>query len=328
MVTAIVCGWRLVNWAVINAVWSLPHGATSDACRAVAGRGACWAVITERYRFILFGPYPAAEQWRAALVCGMFAALFAGAMVRSWRRPPLLLATLAIELSSAALMRGGFAGLPEVPTELWGGLPLTFILAGTGFTLALPAAVLLALGRRSQMPVVRLMSGTYVELVRGVPLLSLLFVASVVLPLVLPAAFVFDKLVRTLGVFAMVIAAYQAQVVGAGLDALPRTQHEAAAALGFSYWPAMMLISLPQALRSTVPATVNTFIAFFKDTTLVTVIGLFDLLGAAHAVIADGRWVGFGVEVYLFVAIVYGALCFGIACGGRHLERTLAAGQA
>ena len=312
--------WLAARWAVVDAIWTVAPGGSSAACRA-PGAGACWAVIADRHRFILFGAYPAGEQWRAAAACLLLAAAYAVAIARARWTPGLLGMWVGVQAAAILLMAGGLAGLPVVPAEDWGGMPLTFVIATASFTLAIPAAILLAFGRRSSLPAVRVFSTAFIELVRGVPLVTLLFLGSILVPLCLPPHLVPDKLLRIVVTFALAVAAYQAEVVGGGIDGVPRGQREAAAALGLPPWRTAALVVLPQALRSTVPATVNTFIAFFKDTTLVTIVGLFDLLGAAHAAIADGPWVGFGVEVYLFAAAVYGLLCTAIARGGTHIER-------
>jgi general L-amino acid transport system permease protein len=259
------------------------------------------------------------------LACLLFVSLYVVSARRAWWKPWLLGFWIAIPASAIALLRGGLAGLTLVPSEFWGGLPLTFVLSTIGFAAAIPPAVALALGRRSRMPVIRVLSVVYIELVRGVPLVTFLFMAAVMFPLFVPQDFTVDKLLRAQVALAMVIAAYLAEVVRAGLQAVPRGQYEAAESMGLSFWPAMILIVLPQALRITIPAFVNTFIAFFKDTSLVAVIGLFDLLGAAKAVLVDPEWVGFGVEVYLFAAAVYFTFCFAVSHYSQRIERILMA---
>lgn len=321
---AYVTFW-FARWAVVSAIWTLPRGSGSSLCRAAKGTGACWAVIHERFRFILFGAYPFGEQWRPALVCVLFVSLYVASAIRAWWKPWLLGFWIAAPTGAIVLLRGGLFGLADVPSESWGGLPLTCVLSTVGFAAAFPLAVVLALGRRSQMPAIRALSIAYIELIRGVPLISVLFMAAVMFPLFVPQDFTVDKLLRAQIAFVMVIAAHLAEVVRAGLQAIPEGQYEAAAAMGLPFWPAMMLIVLPQALRVTIPALVNTFIAFFKDTSLVAVIGLFDLLGAGKAVIVDPQWIGFGVEVYLFVAAVYGAFCYAVSRYSQHLENSLMA---
>jgi len=297
-------GFRFARWAFVSA---------------------SWAVIGERFRFILFGSYPFGEQWRPAVVCLLFVSLYAASAVRAWWKAWLLGLCVAIVASSLVLLRGGLFGLVDVPSELWGGLPLTFVLSTVGFVAAFPLAVALALGRRSRMPVIRALSVTYIELVRGVPLITFLFMAAVMFPLFVPQGLGGDKFTRAMVAFVLVIAAYLAEVIRAGLQSIPDGQQEAAASLGLSFWPATVLITLPQALRIAIPALVSTFIAFFKDTSLVAIIGLFDLLGAARAVIVDPKWVGFGVEVYLFVGAIYFAFCYGVSRYSQHLETVLAA---
>jgi general L-amino acid transport system permease protein len=317
--------FRSMRWAVVNAIWTLPRGTGSSLCRAAKGEGACWAVIRERFRFILLGTYPPGEQWRPALVCLLFVSLYVASGIRAWWRPWLLGLWIAVPMGAIILLRGGGLGLAAVPSEFWGGLPLTFVLSTVGFAAAFPLAVVLALGRCGQMPVIRAFSIAYIELIRGVPLITFLFMAAVMFPLFMPQSFTIDKLLRAQIALVLVIAAYLAEVVRAGLEAIPMGQYEAAASLGLRFGPATVLVVLPQALRVTIPALVNTFIAFFKDTSLVAVIGLFDLLGAAKAVIVDPKWVGFGVEVYLFVAAVYFAFSYAISRYSQHLEQILRA---
>ena len=279
-----------------------------------------FAVLAERGRFILSGTYPADQQWRLILVVALFAALYvASAMPRCWRRW-LLAAWVVVPAVAVAIMRGGALGLAYVATDRWGGLPLTLLLATAGFATALPAGIALALGRRSDLPIVRLVSGGYVELLRAVPLVTLLFMASVMFPLFVPAELTIDKLARAQAAFAMVLSAYIAEVVRGGLAGIGAGQYEAAASLGLGYWPTTLQVALPQALRATIPALVNTFVAFFKDTSLVAIIGLFDLLGAARTVTVDPRWIGASFQVYVFVAGVYFLFCSVIAHGSRRLE--------
>jgi general L-amino acid transport system permease protein len=314
---------RILRWAVVDAVWTLPAGADSTACRVAAG--ACWAVVAERARFMLLGTYPIAEQWRPAVVCGLFVALYVASALRRWWRPWLAGAWAGVSVAAILLLHGGWAGLAPVPSALWGGLPLTFILSTVGFGIAAPLGIALALGRRSSLPVVQGLCTAYIELVRGVPLVSLLFMAAVMFPLFMPQGITIDALVRAQAAIVMVMAAYLAEVVRGGLLVVPPGQREAATSLGLGYWRTTVLVVLPQALRTAIPAIVNVFIAFFKDTSLVAVVGLFDLLGAAKAVIVDAKWVGFGVEVYVFVAIIYFAFCSAVSAYSRRLERMLAA---
>jgi general L-amino acid transport system permease protein len=318
--------FRFVSWALVHAIWTLPEGASSAACRAARDRGACWAVVHERFRFILFGTYPFGEQWRPALVCLLFVLLYGVSARRARWKPGLIGAWIVVPIGAVMLLRGGWLGLADVPSDQWGGLPLTFVLSTVGFAAAIPLAVALALGRRSQMPVIRALCTAYIELVRGVPIITFLFMAAVMFPLFVPQNFLVDKVLRAQIAIVMSAAAYLAEVVRAGLQAVPKGQYEAASSMGLRFWPATILIVLPQALRATIPSIVNTFIATFKDTTLVAVIGLFDLLGIAKAVMVDPKWVGFGVEVYIFVGAIYFAFCYAVSQYSRHLEHVLTAG--
>jgi general L-amino acid transport system permease protein len=224
-------------------------------------------------------------------------------------------------------MWGGVLGLPYVENERWGGLMLTLLLATFGIAFAFPISILLALGRRSRLPVVRALSVLWIELVRGVPLISLLFMASVMLPLFLPEGVTIDKLLRALIAMIVFAAAYLAEVVRGGLQALPHGQEEAADALGLSYWKKTAFVVLPQALRIAIPPLVNTFIAFFKDTSLVVIIGLFDLLTSIKVALTEPAWSGFGVEAYLFASLVYFAFCVAMSRYSQDLERSLARGR-
>jgi general L-amino acid transport system permease protein len=317
----------LVDWAFINAVWSVPVNeqgtAQTQACRALNGTGACWAVVTEKHRFILFGTYPYDQHWRPLLCILLFIGLYiVSAMRRFWRKELALvwIATLAV---IGVLMWGGILGMPYVPQERWGGLAITLILATFGIAFAFPLAVLVALGRRSRMPAIKTLCIVYVELIRGVPLISLLFMASVMFPLFLPEGMNIDKLLRAQVAIILFAAAYLAEVIRGGLQALSRGQYEAADALGLSYWQKTGFIILPQALRLVIPPLVNTFIGLFKDTSLVLIIGIFDLLTAGKTAVVEPAWQGFGVEVYVFVGVIYFIFCFAMSRYSQGLEAEL-----
>ena len=324
----LIVRWSIsfIDWALVHAVWSVPYndrGApVPSACQAAQVVGACWAVIADKYRFILFGRYPYDEQWRPAICIALFIALYAvSAWRRFWRKELLgiWLATLAV---IGLLMWGGIPGLPYVPQDDWGGLPITLILATFGLAFAFPLAVLVALGRRAaNLPAVRILCIVYVELIRGVPLVSLLFMASVMFPLFMPAGVNIDKLLRAQIAIILFAAAYLAEVVRGGLQALPKGQFEGADALGLSYWQKTRLIILPQALRVVIPPLVNTFIGFFKDTSLVLIIGIFDLLTAGKIALSDPLWASYTTEVYLVLAVIYFLFCFAMSKYSRGLER-------
>ncbi|MBR0643198.1 amino acid ABC transporter permease [Plastoroseomonas hellenica] len=311
-----------VDWAFINAIWSVPNNQT-QACRDLRGTGACWAVVTEKHRFILFGTYPYEQHWRPALVCVLFVGLYiVSAMRRFWRKELALVWILALT-AIGILMWGGILGMPYVPQERWGGLPITLILSTFGLAFAFPLAILVALGRRSKMPAIKAICVLYVELIRGVPLISLLFMASVMFPLFLPEGMNIDKLLRAQIAIILFAGAYLAEVVRGGLQALDKGQYEAADALGLSYWHKTSFIILPQALRLVIPPLVNTFIGFFKDTSLVLIIGIFDLLTAGKTAIVEPAWQGFGVEVYITIGLIYFCFCFAMSKYSQGLEAEL-----
>jgi general L-amino acid transport system permease protein len=314
--------WSFVQWGLVNAVWWVPDD-QSQACRALRGIGACWAVVTEKYRFILFATYPFDQQWRPALAIAIFVALFCVSGLRRFRRKELILVWLAALTAIGVLMWGGVLGLSFVPQERWGGLPVTLILATFGLALGFPLGILVALGRRSDLPAIKAICVLYVELIRGVPLVSLLFMASVMFPLFLPEGMSIDKLLRAQVAIILFAGAYLAEVVRGGLQALPKGQYEGAEALGLSYWQKTGLIILPQALRLVIPPLVNTFIGFFKDTSLVLIIGIFDLLTAAKTAIVEPAWQAYGLEVFVVVALIYFVFCFAMSRYSQRLEAEL-----
>ncbi len=316
LVVLVAAAVPFARWALIDAVWR-PDPA---ACRAA--HGACWGFIVEKYRLILFGTFPYAEQWRPALATVLLMGLWVLSAVRGFRETGLALAWAAGLAAIGVLMWGGVLGLPYVENERWGGLILTLLLTTFGVAFASPLSILLALGRRSDLPAVRALCVAYIELVRGVPLVSLLFMASVMLPLFLPEGLSIDKLLRAQIALILFAAAYLAEVVRGGLQAIAREQYEAADALGLTYWQANFSVILPQALRVAVPALVSTLIGFFKDTSLVLVIGLFDLLATIKLGLTEPAWSGFGVEAYLFAAFVYFAFCFSFSRYSRRFENS------
>ena len=325
----LLCAWvlwetlpPLINWAFIGAVWG---PADPAVCREASG--ACWALIAEKHRFILFGLYPWDEQWRPLLAMAVFiVALALTCYPGFWR--PWLLGLWAIVLPlSAVLMWGGIFGLTFVDNTQWGGLPLTLILSVVGMVLSFPLAILLALGRRSDLPAIRAVCVGFIEFVRGVPLISVLFMASVMFPLFLPQGVTIDKLLRAQVGIILFTAAYLAEAVRGGLQAVPRGQYEAADALGLGYWKKMGLIILPQALKISIPPLVNQFISMFKDTSLVIIIGLFDLLTTAKTAVTDPQWRPFFIESYTFVALIYFSFCFFMSRYSQFLERRMETGH-
>jgi general L-amino acid transport system permease protein len=327
LVSAAIIGTVLywfLDWAVLRAVWTLPGATIADtqACRN-EGAGACWALIGDKYRFILLGLYPYDQQWRPAICIAIFLCLYVVSTDRhlwDWRLPVIWVLGLA---SIWIFMRGGVLGLTPVSEDLWGGLPVTLALATFGIALAFPLAIVVALGRMSANRTLRFVCLVYVELIRGVPLISVLFMASVMFPLFLPDGVTVSKLLRAQVAIIIFAAAYLSETIRGGLQAVDKRQIEAAEALGFGYWTKMGLIVIPQALRLVLPPIVSLCIAFFKNTSLVMIIGIFDLLNAAKRSVAEPAWQGFGTEAYLFVALIYFVFCFAMSRYGQSLEKRL-----
>jgi general L-amino acid transport system permease protein len=308
----------MIEWLFIRADF---NATSAQECRASGG--ACWAFIAEKHRLILFGVYPYDEQWRPLLASVVLVAVIVCSCVRWFWKPFLGLIWVVALTIVGVLMWGGVLGLTHVENDRWGGLPLTLILATFGIAAAFPFGLLLALGRRSNMPAIKALCVVYIELIRGVPLISLLFMSSVMLPLFLPEGFNIDKLLRAQIAIILFAAAYIAETVRGGLQAIPKGQYEGADSLGLSYWQQMRKIILPQALKVVIPPLVGIFIALFKDTSLVVIIGIFDLTQAAKTAVADAAWRGFSAEAYLFIAFIYFIFCFSISRYSQSLERQL-----
>lgn len=312
----------LVDWLFLNAVWG---EAPPEACREATG--ACWAMLWEKHRLILFGRYPYEEHWRPVLGMMILITLVGFSCNRAnWRA--WLAGAWALGLAAFfALMWGGFLGLTFVPNVLWGGLPLTLLLAIIGIVVAFPVSIILALGRRSHMPVIRAICVCYIELIRGVPLISLLFMASFMLPLFMPTGVSIDAMLRAQLAIIMFSSAYLAEVIRGGLQAIPRGQFEAAEAIGLGYWKMQRLVILPQAIRLVIPPIVNTFIGLFKDTSLVAIVSLTDLLLATRQAVSDPLWRAYFVEGYIFIAIIYFCFCYFMSKYSQYLERQFYTGH-
>jgi general L-amino acid transport system permease protein len=310
--------WALtpfLRWALIDASWS---GTTRADCTP---GGACWVFVKARFGQFMYGFYPPAERWRVNL----FAVLAVGSVLPLFvltGRARLALAASAlavVPLLGIWLMGGGY-GLEPVETRQWGGLALTLFISVYAGLIAVPLGILMALGRQSRLPVVRVLSVVFIEFWRGVPIIAVIFLASLLLPLIMPAGVGVDRLARAIIGLGFVIAAYMAEAVRGGLQALPKGQREAAAALGLGYWQSTGLIVLPQALRISLPAMTNEFIALIKNTTLVLVVSILDLLGIAQSSLADPAWVGMTMEAYLFSGAIYWLICFALSRWSRSLE--------
>jgi general L-amino acid transport system permease protein len=309
--------WHIYIWAWRDAVIS----GTAAQCRTAGG--ACWAFIAAKLEFTIFGVYPFSERWRATLALLLVATMIGISLMRRFWHPWLALAWIIFLGLAFILLRGGIVGLSLVPMRDWSGMIATVWLAVLGLAMSYPLGLALALGRRSNMDVIRYFSIGWIEIVRGVPLVSILFMASVVVPLFLPEGLEIENLVRAQIAFTMFGSAYLAEVFRGGLQAIPEGQYEAGSALGLGYWQTMFFIVLPQALKLVIPPQVNTFIAIFKDTTLVLVIGIFDFLGTIKAMLSDTDWLGFATEAYVFAAAVYFVICYGMSVYSAYLEREL-----
>ena len=323
---------ELVKFLFLDAVWS---GSDRDAClESVQHReiGACWPFVWERLPYFIYGSYPISERWRVDV---FFAMLAVGIVWLLWLNAPrrdlgMVYFFVVLPISSFILLTGWSAiGLRPVDTVLWGGVLVTIVVAAVGIVVSLPLGILLALGRRSHMPVVRSLSVIFIEFVRGVPLVTVLFMASVMLPLFVPEQLSPDKLVRALIGIALFASAYMAEVVRAGLQAIPRGQYEGAMAVGLRYWQMMRLAILPQALKVTIPNIVNTYIGLFKDTTLVFIVGIFDLLRTIEVARIDPKWASPVISTtgYVVAAIFYLVFCYGMSRYARAMEARLARGD-
>ncbi len=305
-----------IRWALVDSVW-LP-GAECRNCQ-----GACWTVVSANLRFIVFGFYPHDLQWRPLAAMILLVALLFYSRNRNHWRKSLAWGWLAGLVAMAVLLRGGIFGLPVVESTKWGGLPLTLLLSVFGLTAAYPLGIILALGRASEMRAIKALCVVYIELIRGVPLISLLFMSSVIFPLFLPEGVTINKILRAQAAIILFTAAYIAEVVRGGLQAIPKGQYEAADSLGFNYFQTMRLIILPQALKVVIPPSVSVLISAFKDTSLVVIIALYDLLKTTKSVLSNPKWMGFSAEAYIFLAIVYFVCCFFMSNYSRRLEREL-----
>jgi general L-amino acid transport system permease protein len=317
--------WKIVpplfRWAFIDSAWHT----TGQACRQAAG--ACWSIISMNYRFILFGFYPYEQQWRPFLAMMiLFGLLFYSRDRNHWKKP-LAYAWIIGLFTMGLLMKGGIFGLSSVESTQWGGLPLTLLLAVFGLTAAYPLGVILALGRRSKMRGVKVLCILYIELIRGVPLISLLFMSSIIFPLFLPEGITINKILRAQAAIILFTAAYIAEVVRGGLQAMSRGQYEAAESIGLNYYLTMRLVILPQALKIVIPPTVSILISAFKDTSLVVIIALFDLLKTTQSVLSNPEWMGFSREAYVVIAMLYFLGCFSMSNYSRRLEKELSRGD-
>jgi len=336
---ALVVAWilpQVLGWSVFNAVWT---GTDRTACLTVdqggalpsGWSGACWAFVNAKFGQFMFGRYPTEERWRVILTAVIFTALLAPLLIPSapYKKLNAILFFGVFPFIAFFLLVGGFFGLAYVETSLWGGLLVTLVISYVGIVVSLPLGVILALGRRSKMPIIKLICVIFIETVRGVPLVTVLFMASFMLPLFVPPGMNFDKFLRALIGVALFASAYMAEVVRGGLQAIPKGQYEGADSLGLGYWQKMGLIVMPQALKLVIPGIVNTFIGMFKDTTLVLIISMYDLLGIVKQNFTDANWATpqTARSGLIFAAIVFWLFCFGMSRYSIYMERRLDTGH-
>jgi general L-amino acid transport system permease protein len=328
VIGAIIALWILVpavEWTLINAVW----GGTRDACAAQTN-GACWAFVKANFGQYIYGRYPDPERWRVNLFFLLMAAGIIPLAIPSapYKGLNLLYLYIVFPVISGFLLVGGILGLPEVETPVWGGLFLTLVVSYVGMAMSLPLGIILALGRRSKMPAVQVVCVFFIEFCRGVPLITVLFMAGILLPLFLPTGVNFDKLLRALLGLSFFAAAYMAEVVRGGLQAIPKGQFEGAKSLGLGYWTMMRLIILPQAITIVIPGIVNTFIGLFKDTSLVYIISIFELLYTVRNSFSDPTWAASTVPTsgLVFAAAVFWIFCFGMSRYSKFTEDRLRVG--
>ena len=326
----------VLRWAFVDASWV---GTDRTVCATIAQggiqpdgwSGACWAFVNAKFQQFMYGRYTLSERWRVDLTAIMFVMLLVPLLIprvpyKFWNAIAFF---IVFPIVAFVLLVGGYFGLPLVPTNLWGGLLVTIVLSFVGISVSLPLGIVLALGRRSNLPIVKLVCVTFIEMVRGVPLVTVLFMASVMLPLFLPSGWTFDRFARALVGVALFASAYMAEVVRGGLQAIPKGQYEGADSLGLGYWQKMLLIVLPQALKLVIPGIVNTFIGLFKDTSLVYIIGMFDLLGIVRQNFTDANWASAQTPMsgLIFAGFVFWIFCFGMSRYSIYMERRLDTGH-
>lgn len=312
--------WLAFDWAILSAVWKAEDVALCDTAA-----GACWSVIDARHRLILFGLYPYEEHWRSTLACvAIVATVILSCFPAAWSATRLALLWIVGFATYYLLMEGSLLGLRQVTTDGWGGLSLTLFLFAAVVLLGMPMGLGLSLMRRSEMPVVRMFAVIVIDFIRSLPLLTTLFTAAVVLPILLPSWLEGDKIWRVIIAFALFFACYQAEVFRGGFQAIPKGQFEAGKALGLGYWSIMFRLILPQVFRHALPSTINMVVVTFKETAIVIIIGFFDILASAKAAFGTGEWSPHYLEVYIFVAMIYWIFIFSLGQYGEYLKGRMA----
>lgn len=314
---------NLVDWAFLSSIWR-----AEDVSQCKDAGGACWSVIDARHRIILFGLFPYEEHWRSTLACiVMIATIVASCFPWFWSAKKLCVLWLGGFGIFYILMHGGLFGLSVITPERWGGLALTIFIFAAVSLIGMPLSVVLALGRRSRLPVIAKLIGLIIDFFRSLPLLTILFAAAVITPFVLPGWLQGDKLYRVIVGFALFFACYQAENIRAGLQAIPAGQDEAGLTLGMNYWQRVSRIQLPQAFRNSLPSIVNQFVITFKETSIVTIVGFFEILASGHAAYGTGEWTPHYVEVYVFIGLIYFVFVFSLSRYGAYLEKRLRVGH-
>jgi general L-amino acid transport system permease protein len=312
--------WRMIDWAFVGAVWGADQAA---AC--ASADGACWSVVAARHRLILFGLYPYEEHWRSTLASGaIILTVILSCLPAMWSGKRLSVLWIAGFATYYLLMEGSLLGLPQVTTDQWGGLSLTLFLFASVVLLGMPMGLGLALARRSDLPVVRAAASLLIDFIRSLPLLTTLFTAAVVVPILLPGWLQGDKIWRVIIAFALFFACYQAEVFRGGFQAIPKGQFEAGKALGLTPLRVMTSIILPQVFRHALPGTINMVVVTFKETAIVIIIGFFDILASANAAFGTGEWAPYYMEVYTFVGLIYWSFIFSLGQYGEYLKRRMA----
>ncbi len=315
--------YRFIDWAFISSIWAKED---EPLCRET--HGACWSVIDARHRIILFGLFPFEEHWRSTLACVvMIATMVASCFSWFWSTMRISLLWICGFGLFYLLMRGGVLGMTDITPERWGGLALTIFIFASVSIIGMPLSVVLALARRSKLPGIAKLTGLFIDLFRSLPLLTILFTAAVITPFLLPGWLQGDKLYRVIAGFAIFFACYQAENIRAGLQAIPSGQDEAGLTLGLNYWQRVTRIQLPQAFRNSLPAIVNQFVITFKETSIVTIVGFFEILASGHAAYGTGEWTPHYIEVYVFIAAIYFIFVFSLSRYGAYLEKKLRVGR-
>ena len=315
--------WYVVDWAFLSSIW---RAEDENLCKEAAG--ACWSVIDARHRIIFFGLFPFEEHWRSTLACAVMIVTIVASCV-PWFWTAIKLSALWVTGFGIfyLLMHGGVFGLSVITPERWGGLALTIFIFAAVSLIGMPLSILLALGRRSKLPVIAKLFGLFIDFFRSLPLLTILFTAAVITPFVLPGWLQGDKLYRVIAGFAIFFACYQAENIRAGLQAIPNGQDEAGLTLGLSYMQRVTRIQLPQAFRNSLPAIVNQFVITFKETSIVTIVGFFEILASGSAAFGTGKWTVHYIEVYVFIGAIYFIFVFSLSRYGAYLERKLRVGH-